>query len=96
MASNILVINPNATSSITNGLRDALEPYRAQDVALDYYTAALHAPTGIRDFRTGIMTAAICFDDLEKTGALEKYDGFLVCCCASQPPSPRAPAARLA
>ncbi|GAA5937920.1 hypothetical protein JCM3775_002396 [Rhodotorula graminis] len=85
MGSSILVINPNSTRAITDGLRDALEPYRAQDVALSYYTAPSHAPTGIRDFRTGIMTAAICFSDLDATGALERHDGFLVCCFTDHP-----------
>lgn len=88
MSTRLLVINPNSTESITDGLRDALEPYRPADVHLDYFTGPSHAPTGIRDFRTGVQTAAICFDELEKSGALRRYDGFLVCCCASGSAAP--------
>ncbi|GJN87703.1 hypothetical protein Rhopal_000658-T1 [Rhodotorula paludigena] len=85
MSIRLLVINPNSTESITDGLRDALEPYRPADIHLDYFTGPSHAPTGIRDFRTGVQTAAICFDELEKSGALERYDGFLVCCFTDHP-----------
>ncbi|BGP45127.1 Protein dcg1 [Rhodotorula kratochvilovae] len=85
MTIRVLVINPNSTSAITDGLRDALEPYRAAHVQLDYFTGPARAPTGIRDFRTGVLTAAICFEELEKTGAFDEYDGFLVCCFTDHP-----------
>ncbi|GAA5830592.1 hypothetical protein JCM11251_002525 [Rhodosporidiobolus azoricus] len=78
--SRLLIINPNSTESITDGLRDALDPYCPPGVELSYFTGPNHAPTGISDFVTGIQTAAICFEELEKEGALGKYDGFLVCC----------------
>ncbi|GAA6005371.1 hypothetical protein JCM10207_002956 [Rhodosporidiobolus poonsookiae] len=78
--SRLLVINPNSTASITEGIQAALDPYCPAGVEITYFTAPSHAPTGISDFRTGIQTAYICFDELEKTGAFDKYDGFLVCC----------------
>ncbi|BGP13114.1 Protein dcg1 [Rhodosporidiobolus nylandii] len=77
MPSSLLVINPNSTESITDGLRAALDPYCPAGVELFYFTAPSRAPTGISNFVTGIQTAAICFEELESSGALEEYDGFL-------------------
>ncbi|GAA5971381.1 hypothetical protein JCM11641_008330 [Rhodosporidiobolus odoratus] len=80
MSARLLIINPNSTESITDGLRAALDPYCPPGMSLTYFTAPSQAPTGISDFRTGILTAAVCFEELEKSGALVTYDGFLVCC----------------
>ncbi|GAA5905422.1 hypothetical protein JCM6882_003155 [Rhodosporidiobolus microsporus] len=80
MSSRLLIINPNSTESITDGLRAALDPYCPLGVELTYFTGPPHAPTGISNFVTGIQTASICFEELEKKGAFEAYDGFLVCC----------------
>ncbi|GAA6041687.1 hypothetical protein JCM8097_003084 [Rhodosporidiobolus ruineniae] len=76
----LLIINPNSTVSFTEGLKTSFEPYCPPGVELAYFTAPPHAPTGISNLVTGIQTAAICFEELEKTGAFETYDGFLVCC----------------
>ena len=77
----LLVINPNSTASVTDGLRAILPP--PPGATLEFYTAPRNAPPAISDATTGVLSAAACFTDLTANGALDKYDGFLVCCCAS-------------
>jgi Asp/Glu/hydantoin racemase len=76
---NLLVINPNSSQSITAGLREVLEP--PPGVALKFYTAPNTAPDSIMDITTGVQSAAACFEDMKSQNMLENYDGFLVCCC---------------
>ncbi|GAA5976706.1 hypothetical protein JCM10908_005602 [Rhodotorula pacifica] len=84
--SRLLVINPNSTEAITDGLRESLETVQLPDeFVVGYYTAPAHAPTGISNFVTGIQTAASCFEALREEGAFETYDGFLVCCFSDHP-----------
>lgn len=77
----ILIINPNSTKDITDGIAESLDPYCPPNCQLYYFTAPAHAPPSIRDYVTGIQTAAACFDEMINTGAFERFDGFLVCCC---------------
>ena len=77
----ILVINPNSSASITDGLKISLSAICPASVSLDFYTAPDHAPRAISDFRTMNTTSTHCYEDLVKRGAFEKYDGFMVCCC---------------
>jgi len=84
----ILVINPNSTEAITDGLRASLMPIQPVGLELAFFTAPAPAPTGISNFVTAIQTAHICFEALLKAGELDQHDGFLVCCCASHPPFP--------
>ena len=79
----LLVINPNSTEAITDGLRASLLSIQPANVQLAFFTAPPPAPTGISNFVTAIQTAYICFGALLKDGALDKHDGFLVCCCQS-------------
>lgn len=77
----LLVINPNSSESITKGLQASLEPFTPPGVRLSYFTAPSHAPKAIINAVTAIQTAAFCYEALLESGALSKYDGFLVCCC---------------
>ncbi|GAA5957358.1 hypothetical protein JCM3765_000435 [Sporobolomyces pararoseus] len=81
----LLIINPNSTQDITDGIADSLNPHCPPNAELTYFTAPSHAPTAIRDYVTGIQTAAACFDEMLKNGAFEKFDGFLVCCFSDHP-----------
>jgi Asp/Glu/hydantoin racemase len=83
----LLIINPNSTQDITDGIAESLDPHCPANAELTYFTAPAHAPTAIRDYVTGIQTAAACFDGLVKIQAFEKFDGFLVCCCESFSPT---------
>lgn len=79
----VLVINPNSTQSVTDGLQAALDPVAPPGVELGYFTAPPHAPPSSHTFHLSCLTAVYCFEKLEKIGAFEKYDAFLVCCCKS-------------
>ncbi|KAK4699590.1 hypothetical protein P7C70_g6668, partial [Phenoliferia sp. Uapishka_3] len=81
----LLIINPNSTIPITDGLRTTLLPHCPPHLTLDFFTAPSPAPTGISNFVTSIQTAYICFEELLKMGAFEKYAGFLVCCFSDHP-----------
>jgi Asp/Glu/hydantoin racemase len=76
----LLVINPNSSASMTDGLLQNLVP--PPGVTLAFYTAPASAPPSINDATTGVLSAAACFADIQKEGIIERYDGFLVCCCA--------------
>ena len=78
----ILLVNPNSTVAMTEGMRAELDPICPPGVVLSYYTAPNHAPDAINTFVKGVTSAAACCDDLLATGALDAQDGFLVCCCA--------------
>ena len=84
----ILIINPNSSASITSGLEEALQPLCPPGIQCDFYTGPAEgggAPPAIQDLRTGIASAQACYADLQIKVCLEKYDGFLVCCCEPTP-----------
>lgn len=75
----LLVINPNSTSSVTDGLVEVLKAPPQTELA--FYTAPNTAPPSINDMVTANLTATACFLDIQEKNLLDKYDGFLVCCC---------------
>lgn len=79
----ILVINPNSSQSITDGLASSLVPSVAglPNVELDFYTGPAHVAAAIVDYSTMASTSVHCYEDLLKSGKLDKYDGYLCCCC---------------
>lgn len=81
MSTHLLIINPNSSQSITDGLRECLDPLKQADVELSYFTAPDQAPAAIVDTITANQTATYCYDELVRSGATGQFDGFLVCCC---------------
>ncbi|KJA22950.1 hypothetical protein HYPSUDRAFT_138538 [Hypholoma sublateritium FD-334 SS-4] len=79
----LLVINPNSTASVTDGLRAILPP--PPGTTLEFYTAPPSAPSAISDATTGVLSAAACLADLTARGLLDAFDGFLVCCFSDHP-----------
>jgi Asp/Glu/hydantoin racemase len=79
----LLVINPNSSQSVTLGLQEAL--VAPPGVTLEFYTAPSNAPPSINDATTGVLSGAACFQDIQAKGFIDKYDGFLVCCCNPLP-----------
>lgn len=80
----LLIINPNTTQSMTQGLRNALIPLTPPGTQLTFYTAPaeLGAPPAISDISTGVQSAQACARDIvNEKKLLDVYDGFLVCCC---------------
>ncbi|KAK0435206.1 Asp/Glu/hydantoin racemase [Armillaria borealis] len=79
----ILVINPNSSQLITDGLAETL--VAPPEAKLTFYTAPSHAPPSINDIVTANLTATACFQDILEKQLLEKHDGFLVCCFSDHP-----------
>ncbi|TRM63022.1 Asp/Glu/hydantoin racemase [Schizophyllum amplum] len=83
MAASLLVINPNSSKSVTDGLEEIL--VAPPGVELAFYTAPSHAPPSINDATTAALTTTACWEDISSRGLLEKHDGFLVCCFSDHP-----------
>ncbi|KAJ7107664.1 Asp/Glu/hydantoin racemase [Mycena crocata] len=83
MPASILVINPNSSQSVTDGLEEALRTPPQTNLA--FYTGPPNAPPSINDLTGGTISAAACFADLQEKGLIEKYDGFLVSCFSDHP-----------
>ncbi|KAF5342432.1 hypothetical protein D9611_001773 [Ephemerocybe angulata] len=83
----LLVINPNTTVAMTEGLRTALSPLTPPDATLTFYTAPAEygAPHAITDIATGVASAHACFRDITEKKLLDQYDGFLVSCFSDHP-----------
>ncbi|KAJ7139887.1 Asp/Glu/hydantoin racemase [Mycena epipterygia] len=79
----LLVINPNSSQSVTEGLKEALRA--PPDTTLAFYTAPADAPPSINDATTGTISAAVCFRDIVAKGWIDTYDGFLVSCFSDHP-----------
>ena len=81
---NLLVINPNSSTNVTETIRDAIG--LRSDIHLGYYTAPPTAPKEINGDETAAQSEASVLEDLEKNRAL--FDGFevlLVCCFSDHP-----------
>ena len=81
MSVSLLVVNPNSSLSVTNGLESSLRPYIPPGVTLTFYTGPKESPLSINNITEEILSSAVCFKDLQERGLLESYDGFLICCC---------------
>ncbi|KAJ3767070.1 Asp/Glu/hydantoin racemase [Lentinula raphanica] len=79
----LLIINPNSTKSVTDGLEEVLTP--PPQTELTFYTAPKNAPPSINDMVTANLTATACFLDIQEKKLLDRYDGFLVCCFSDHP-----------
>ena len=81
MSVSLLVVNPNSSLSVTNGLESSLRPYIPPGVTLTFYTGPKESPLSINNISEEILSSAVCFKDLQERELLESYDGFLICCC---------------
>ncbi|TFK97373.1 Asp/Glu/hydantoin racemase [Pterulicium gracile] len=81
----LLVINPNSTVAITDGLRTSLQPLCPPDCTLEFITGPPDAPKGISNRTEGVESALKTWEVIKRDGWLEKADGFLVCCFSDHP-----------
>ncbi|KAJ3790054.1 Asp/Glu/hydantoin racemase [Lentinula aff. detonsa] len=79
----LLVINPNSSKSVTDGLEEVLKPPPQTEIS--FYTAPKNAPPSINDMVTANLTATACFLDIQEKKLLDQYGGFLVCCFSDHP-----------
>lgn len=76
----ILLINPNATPSMTTNCIHQVQPTLPSDVTITPFTAPHPAPTAIEGQVDNILSAAACFRALVPLQQAENYDAFLVAC----------------
>lgn len=81
MSVSLLIVNPNSSEAVTDGLESSLRPYTPPGVNIAFYTGPKESPSSINNITEEILSSAICFQDLQGKGLLDKYDGFLICCC---------------
>ncbi|KAF2113042.1 Asp/Glu/hydantoin racemase [Lophiotrema nucula] len=78
----ILIINPNSTSSMTNGLKPLVDALQFTTTTHDFFTAP-SGPKSINNEDDAAESAKHCLPSLEPL--YEKYDGFLVACYSHHP-----------
>lgn len=84
----ILIINPNTSSDMTDGLarlvRDTYDAQGGSNVQIELYTA-LKGPASIDNETHAMESARYVIDDLVVSGRLSQYDAFLVACYSVHP-----------
>jgi len=81
----ILIINPNATASMTDGLKPLIEALNFKETKFCYFTAP-SGPKSINDEDDAAESLIHCKEPLLKI--LDDYDGFLVACYSQHPMVP--------
>jgi Asp/Glu/hydantoin racemase len=76
----ILIINPNSSKSVTENLKQILQP--PSDVTYSFFTAP-SGPAQVDSFTTEVESASVCINALEPL--LSEHDGFLVGCYGDHP-----------
>jgi Asp/Glu/hydantoin racemase len=82
---NILLINPNATESMTTNCITILQSTLPPDVAVHPFTAPSPAPTAIESETDAILSAAAAFRALVPLQQTHDYDAMLVACFRYHP-----------
>ncbi|KAF1943791.1 hypothetical protein EJ02DRAFT_443102 [Clathrospora elynae] len=78
----ILIINPNSTESMTNGLKPLVDALHFKDTAHEYFTAP-SGPKSINNEDDAAESVDHCLPSLRKH--LERHDGFLIACYSQHP-----------
>ncbi|KAF2150378.1 hypothetical protein K461DRAFT_280396 [Myriangium duriaei CBS 260.36] len=82
----ILLINPNATDSMTDACLNMVQPTLPQDVSVTGFTAPKPAPLAIETHFDAIMSAAASMRAIKQIA--DGYDAFLVACFSDHPLTP--------
>lgn len=77
---NILLINPNATPTMTTNCLEILQPTLPADVTVHPFTAPLPAPTAIESQVDAILSSAAAFRAVLPLQETHNYDAMLVAC----------------
>ncbi|KAF2851367.1 hydantoin racemase-like protein [Plenodomus tracheiphilus IPT5] len=78
----ILIINPNSTESMTNGLKPLVDALQFKDTAHEYFTAP-SGPKSINNEDDAAESVKHCIPYLKEESG--RYDGFLVACYSQHP-----------
>ncbi|PIB01563.1 hypotheticalsprotein [Cercospora beticola] len=82
----ILVINPNTTKAMTDGLVPLVDTLGFHTTRFEYFTAPGGVPS-INNEEDAAKSAESCLPELKKR--LDDYDAFLVCCYSQHPLVPQ-------
>ncbi|MCJ1243344.1 hypothetical protein MMC30_000541 [Trapelia coarctata] len=84
MATRILIINPNTTQSMTDGLKPLVESLGFSNTEYTYFTAP-SGPSSINNNQDVLDSVAACFPSLEPLAKEHRYDAYLVACYSHHP-----------
>ncbi|OBA21857.1 hypothetical protein METBIDRAFT_138567 [Metschnikowia bicuspidata var. bicuspidata NRRL YB-4993] len=79
----ILVINPNSSTKVTDGLRAILNA--PAGITLEFYTAPASSPREIDGAQSLVLSEQATLPDLVKKNLHTAHDGYLVCCYSDHP-----------
>lgn len=80
MTKNILVLNPNSSEEVTEGLRNLVSKASDDNYSITTESAPPEAPTSIYDTPTGVKSAIECYKR-----NYTQYDGIVVACFSQHP-----------
>lgn len=72
---NILLLNPNSSEEVTEGLRNVVASANNEEVTIATESAPKEAPKSINDTATGVQSAVECYKR-----DYSNYDGVIVAC----------------
>ncbi|KAF2873656.1 hydantoin racemase-like protein [Massariosphaeria phaeospora] len=78
----ILIVNPNSTESMTNGLKPLVDSLQFKDTAHEYFTAP-SGPKSINNEDDAAESVSHCLPGLQ--AVLDQHDGYLVACYSHHP-----------
>ena len=85
----ILIINPNSTENVTDGIREAVRQFEYSEGGFEfkfaYVTAPETAPPSINDAVTSVESAMICYDHVTKLYQNNIFSGIIVACFSMHP-----------
>ncbi|WVR05523.1 hypothetical protein IAU60_002541 [Kwoniella sp. DSM 27419] len=79
---NLLVVNPNSSSSITQAIERSLKPHVRPSTSVDFFNPST-GPAGISDPDTASASCEACMSELEER--VHRYNGVLVACFSEHP-----------
>lgn len=83
----ILIINPNSTQAMTDGLVPLVDRLLLGNITASYLTGPPNSPASINDILTSKQSAEACLPLL--IPLLDSYSGFLVACYSAHPLIPQ-------
>ncbi|KAK4680515.1 Protein dcg1 [Podospora pseudoanserina] len=82
----ILILNPNSSASMTNGVEEAIRGINLPlSTEIYTYTAPPASPASINDGDDVQQSADVVLRNLQETGILKEYDAVLVACYSVHP-----------
>ncbi|KAK1777055.1 hydantoin racemase [Copromyces sp. CBS 386.78] len=86
----ILILNPNSSKSMTDGMEKSISSLNLPDhIQIQYYTAPSSSPASINDGHDVQTSAAEVLKDLQPDDLRQNQDAIIVCCFSVHPLVPK-------